>query len=148
MLCCAVLWLPQQAYKAALQSGANVVVIAPFPNRFVAKTSPNEIERQKLIALMQAWVSGQPKTSDCGKPRVYLLQLPASLFNVWNMPAAKVAEMQDDLLHLTEAGYDILGQFVFNAISTRVPLRDCLCPNGNAPAGTQMQQGSSAGGKH
>jgi hypothetical protein len=117
-----------QAYRLAVASGANVLAIPPFPNRFVSRSSKNEQERLQLAVAMRKWVSAQPTASDCGQPRVYLAELPSFWFGFWSMPPERRAEMQDDLLHLTEKGYDLLAWQIFNAISPRVPLRGCLCP--------------------
>jgi hypothetical protein len=117
-----------QAYQIALAAGANVLAIPPFPNRFVDRGSKNELQRQQLTVMMRNWTAQQPAATDCGQPRVYLQELPGFWFNFWSMPPERRAEMQDDLLHLTQRGYDILGAQIFNAISPRVPLRGCLCP--------------------
>eukprot|EP00882_Tetradesmus_deserticola_P022377 GHRQ01024279.1.p1 GENE.GHRQ01024279.1~~GHRQ01024279.1.p1 ORF type:complete len:194 (+),score=39.26 GHRQ01024279.1:1272-1853(+) len=116
-----------EAYSLALASGANVLAIPPFPNRFVSRSSQNEQERLQLGVLMQSWVAQQPAAADCDQPRVYLLDLPSFWFDFWSMPPERRAELQDDKLHLTERGYDLLAWQVFNAISPRVPLQGCWC---------------------
>ncbi|KAF8066376.1 VPS37-2 [Scenedesmus sp. PABB004] len=99
--------------------------------------APNERERQRLVAAIRsagAAAAGAAGAADCGAPRLHVLSLPPEWFGFWSMPAGRVASMQDDLLHLTPAGYDMLGGLVFNAISQATPLRGCLCPaRGGAP---------------
>lgn len=116
-------------YQLWLDAGADVLVIPPFPNRFVSRDSRNERERQLLGALIANAVSKQAPAAaasraggGCGKPRLHLLRLPDEYFNFWSMPAGRVAEYQDDLLHLKPVGYDLLGSLVFGAISKQTPL--------------------------
>lgn len=117
-----------QAYEAAMAAGASVVAVTPFPNRFVSRNSKNEQERRKLVTLMRQYVAKQPQSSDCNKPKVYFQQLPAAWFDFWSISEARVSRMQDDKLHLTQYGYDMLGGLIFDTISQHVPLRGCLCP--------------------
>ncbi|WIA22955.1 hypothetical protein OEZ86_009882 [Tetradesmus obliquus] len=131
-----------EAYRLATASGANVLAIPPFPNRFVSRSSKNEQQRLELAVLMRNWVAAQPAAGDCGQPRVYLAELPSFWFGFWSMPPERRAEMQDDLLHLTEKGYDMLAWQIFNAISPRVPLRGCLCPTA---AGSSSSSSSRSG---
>lgn len=120
-----------QAYQYSLKAGANVLAIPPFPNRFVTQDSKNERERQQLVALIRKYVASQPKPTDCGQPQLYLEELPAQYFDFWSMPEARVSKMQDDKLHLTAYGYDMLGGLLFSTISQNLPLRGCLCPVSN-----------------
>ncbi|KAF6263336.1 SGNH hydrolase-type esterase domain-containing protein [Scenedesmus sp. NREL 46B-D3] len=130
-----------EAYQLALASGANVLAIPPFPNRFVDRSSKNEQQRQQLAVLVRQWVAQQP-AADCGQPRVYLQELPGFWFDFWSMPPERRAEMQDDMLHLTERGYDMLAWQIFNGISPRVTLQGCLCP---ARAGSSVSDSRRQG---
>lgn len=133
-----------QAYQNVLKSGANVLAVLPFPNRFVTKDSKNEQERQKLVGLMQQYIASQPEPTNCSQPRIYLQQLPSTYFDFWSMPEARVHRMQDDKLHLTAYGYDMLGELLFGTISKHVPLKGCLCPV-KTTAGGMRKQGTLSG---
>lgn len=112
-----------------------MIAVLPWPNRFVTRDSKNEQERLKLITAIRSYVKSQPQSTDGGRPRVYLQDEPADWFDFWSIPEGRVKEMQDDQLHLTPYGYDMLGGLIFNTISQHVPLRGCLCPGSKPPGG-------------
>eukprot|EP00775_Hariotina_reticulata_P011543 gene11543-11686_t len=124
----------QKVYSMALQSGANVLAVQLFPNRFVSQRSNNEKQRQLLNTMLREYVAKQPPRASCDQPKLRFLELPNTSFDFWSMPAGKVVQMQDDLLHLTPQGYELLGGLVFDRISKEVPLNACLCPGGSKRA--------------
>lgn len=114
-----------QIYDAARARGADVVVVPPWPNRFVARDSKNEAQRLQLNQQLAQYAAGQQGRT---RPGTFLLRLPPSSFDFWNMQTARVKQLQDDLLHLTPAGYDALGGEVFNELSGPVAqARGCAC---------------------
>jgi len=130
-------------YDMLLASGATVIAVPPWPNRFVSRSSDNERQRQLLHQMMQDYVNGPANSKRL--PRVYLMQLPAEWFDFWTMPASRVSQMQDDLLHLTPYGYDMFGQLVAEKILSHIHPTECLCPCSNGAASTSSS-GSGIGG--
>jgi len=134
-----------QMYDMLLASGATVIAVAPWPNRFVSRSSDNERQRQLLQQMMQDYVSSPANSKRT--PRVYLMQLPREWFDFWTMPASRVAIMQDDLLHLTPYGYDMFGQLVAESILSHIHPTECLCPCSNGAASrTSSSSGVGGGG--
>jgi hypothetical protein len=131
-----VLYLLLQMYDMLLASGATVIAVPPWPNRFVTRDSDNERQRQLLRNLMKEYVNSAANTKR--QPHVHMLELPAEWFDFWSMPANRVSQMQDDLLHLTPYGYDMFGQLVAEKILSLLSPTECLCPCSNG--------GSSSGG--
>lgn len=136
-----VLLLPQM-YDMLLASGATVIAVPPWPNRFVTRDSDNERQRQLLRNMMTEYVASTANRQR--QPRVHLLELPAEWFDFWSMPASRVSQMQDDLLHLTPYGYDMFGQLVADKILSLVSPTECLCPCANGSSGGSS---GSSGGK-
>jgi hypothetical protein len=54
-------------------------------------------------------------------PMLQLLELPHQQFNFWQMDEGQRKLYQDDLLHLTPKGYDILGHLVATSIYKSSP---------------------------
>jgi hypothetical protein len=69
------------------------------------------------------------------QPRVHLLDLPAEWFDFWTMPSSRIAQMQDDLLHLTPYGYDMFGQIVAEKILGLIQPGECLCACSSSSSG-------------
>lgn len=136
---------PIQMYDMLLASGAEVVAVQPWPNRFVSRSSDNERQRQLLGQMMQDYINGPVNSKR--SPRVHLLQLPSEWFDFWSMPSSRISQMQDDLLHLTPFGYDMFGQLVAENILSRISPTECLCPcsNGAAASGGGGGGGGSGG---
>lgn len=128
-----------------LASGANVLIVSPWPNRFVSRSSDNEHQRQLLGNMQREYVNG-PVNSKRSGPKAYLLDLPAEWFDFWSMPAQRVAQMQDDLLHLTPYGYDMFGQLVADKILSTLSPTECLCPCSNGSGGGGGGSGGGSGG--
>jgi lysophospholipase L1-like esterase len=118
--------------------------VQPWPNRFVAQESDNERQRQLLNGMIQAYVASpaNARRAAAGGPAVHTLTLPAAWFGFWDMPASRVAQMQDDKLHLTAQGYSMLGQLIAHSILSRLSPQQCLCP-----AACAGSPGSSRGGR-
>lgn len=136
--------LLRQMYDMLLASGATVIAVPPWPNRFVTPDSDNERQRQLLRNMMREYVASTANRQR--QPRVNLLELPAEWFDFWSMPASRVSQMQDDLLHLTPYGYDMFGQLVADKILSLVSPTECLCPCANGSSGSSAgSSGSSAG---
>lgn len=128
-------------YDMLLASGATVIAVPPWPNRFVTRDSDNEHQRQLLHNMMKEYVNSAANTKR--QPRVHMLELPAEWFDFWSMPANRISQMQDDLLHLTPSGYDMFGQLVADKILSLVSPTECLCPcSGGSSGGSNS---SSAG---
>lgn len=131
-------------YDMLLASGATVIAVPPWPNRFVSRSSDNEHQRQLLHQMMQDYVNGPANSKR--SPRVHLMQLPSEWFDFWAMPASRVSQMQDDLLHLTPYGYDMFGQLVAEKILSHIHPTECLCPCSNGAGSASRSSGSSIGG--
>jgi lysophospholipase L1-like esterase len=123
--------MPLQVYSMALKAGANVLAIQLFPNRFVSQTSNNEKQRRLLNTMLRDYVSKQPARASCDQAKLLFLELPDAVFDFWSMPTGRIKQMQDDQLHLTPQGYDLLGGLVFDRISRETPLNACQCPSGS-----------------
>lgn len=124
-----------QMYDMLTASGADVLAVAPWPNRFVSRSSDNEHQRQLLQNMIREYVSSAANTKR--SPRVHLLELPAEWFDFWSMPASRVSQMQDDLLHLTPYGYDMFGQLVGDKIAGLLPATQCVCPCSSGSRGAE-----------
>jgi hypothetical protein len=128
-----------QMYDMLLALGANVVAVRPWPNRFVAQTSDNERQRQLLNNMITEYVTSASNKKR--QPRVHLLDLPAEWFDFWTMPSSRIAQMQDDLLHLTPYGYDMFGQIVADKILGLIQPGECLCACSSSRGGSSGSNG-------
>jgi hypothetical protein len=138
--CC---WfLRPQIYDMLLTSGANVIAVPPWANRFVSRDSDNEHQRQLLDNMIREYVNSAANSKR--SPRVHVLELPAEWFGFWTMPAARVSQMQDDLLHLTPYGYDMFGQLVGERIASLLSPTQCLCPCSNAGSSSSSSRGGDS----
>lgn len=99
-------------YNEALATGANVLVLPPFPSTLISQGDQKNKERQKLGQLQTAFANG--------KSKVEVLNLADSGFNFYAQSASEQSKLLDDGLHLTVAGYDLMGKTIFNFINTKM----------------------------
>lgn len=102
-----------------------VVVIAPWANRFVARSSDNETQRLRLLQmLLQRF---EPARVAPGLPKLLLDRVAFDQFRFWEQPQDQRRQYQDDELHLTERGYDTLGGHVFDTLAKGGALAALKC---------------------
>lgn len=95
---------------AAATPGVQAVLfVLPWPNRFVAASSDNERQRQLLVQGLRQWAAGWT-----GRSLLLLDRIASNEFDFWGRPQQR--KYQDDALHLTVAGYDLLGGHVFGTL--------------------------------
>jgi lysophospholipase L1-like esterase len=107
--------------QASRRARAAVVLIAPWANRFVARTSDNEAQRLKLNTLLRSYFDG---AKDAGPPRLLLDEIEAGEFRFWDLSGEETKRLQDDMLHLTVAGYETLGAQLFGFLKQNGVLAD------------------------
>jgi len=115
--------LQGMADKAARAATAAVVVVAPWANRFVARTSDNEAQRLKLNAMLKGYFAGGKDAA----PRMLLDEIEAREFSFWTLPSEEVRRLQDDMLHLTADGYNLLGGQLFAFLQQNGVMSDLKC---------------------
>lgn len=134
--------LLRDMYELAMRRGAEVVAILPWPNRFVAQSSKNEAERQRLLRGIQQYASNHDRSVQSGNgggakggaPRMWVDATALTEFDFWGRPDAR--RFQDDLLHLNAAGYDLLGERVFGTMLPGLQRSiQRLCGSGSSCAG-------------
>jgi lysophospholipase L1-like esterase len=135
--------LASMVQKAAGAARGAVVVVAPWANRFVSRGSDNEAQRRALLDMLGAYFRDPAAARGDVHPRLLLDKIEAREFAFWDLPPGERDRLQDDMLHLTEAGYDTLGAHVFGTLLDSGVLADIKC--GCAAAGAAG--GSRAGGK-
>lgn len=111
-------------YNEALATGASVLALPPFPSTLISKDSQQEKERQKLAQLETAFVNG--------KSKIKLLNLGNGVFNFFQQSADQQGKLLDDKLHLTAAGYDLMGKTIFNFITSNMAFVLPSCGGGNS----------------
>jgi lysophospholipase L1-like esterase len=130
--------------KAAGAARGAVVVIGPWANRFVARTSDNEAQRRSLLRMLDAYFRDPAAAAGAAHPKLLLDRIEAREFAFWDLPPAERDRLQDDMLHLTEAGYDALGAHVFATLLDSGVLADIKC--GCVPGRAGWGGGAPAGG--
>jgi lysophospholipase L1-like esterase len=82
----------------------------------VARSSDNEAQRLKLLAMLKQYVDAHSKSNADSWPRLLLDDAAEGPFNFWEQPEEQRRRYQDDELHLTAEGYDFLGGHVFGML--------------------------------
>ncbi|KAI8467522.1 MAG: hypothetical protein J3K34DRAFT_523682 [Monoraphidium minutum] len=122
------------ASKAGGAATTAVVVVLPWANRFVARGSDNEAQRLRLTSLLQQWAAATPRLGGPGGPRLLLDEAAKGPLRFWDMPKAQRSRLQDDELHLTKEGYDLLGGHLFGTLLNGGVVAALRCSDAGGPS--------------
>jgi lysophospholipase L1-like esterase len=129
--------------EAAARSADHAVVyVAPWANRFVGRDSKSEVERQQLLRELDNYFTSSGKRPG-GPPMQLLDRIESAEFAFWNQSPEERSRYQDDALHLTRAGYDVLGAHLFRTLSDAGVITGMRC--GPPPLGGSDSSGGTGG---
>lgn len=110
-----------EIYKPTLESGVNVMAIAPLPAPgFVSKDDYKEGERKKLAGLLEQAAASWTKVHPQGPDFVYTDLGVNGPMDFWKMDEQERRQWLDDGLHLTKVAYDKMGGFIADALLQRI----------------------------
>eukprot|EP00879_Flechtneria_rotunda_P002926 GHRR01003143.1.p1 GENE.GHRR01003143.1~~GHRR01003143.1.p1 ORF type:complete len:214 (+),score=32.29 GHRR01003143.1:745-1386(+) len=108
----------QPLVTGVLNTGVPVFVIPPLPAP--GNTGSQEAERRKLACLIINAATQWANSTKGAGPQMYAVDLQSGPMDFDKMSIAEQAAWLDDGLHLTPYGYDQLGQYVYDAIASRL----------------------------